>query len=64
MKQIVIFADQSRPRVKEAVAEYVRRHSPLAPRIEGRFLRDDDRAVSADLADALPRYKPLEDLTH
>ncbi|MFH1311726.1 MAG: bifunctional UDP-sugar hydrolase/5'-nucleotidase [Candidatus Eisenbacteria bacterium] len=50
--------------VKEAVIDYVRRHSPLAPRIEGRLVRDDDRAVTPELTDALPRFIPLENLTH
>jgi 2',3'-cyclic-nucleotide 2'-phosphodiesterase (5'-nucleotidase family) len=51
-------------KVKEAVIEYVRRHSPLSPKIEGRFVRDDSRAVSPELAGALPRYKPLEEIDH
>jgi 5'-nucleotidase/UDP-sugar diphosphatase len=50
--------------VKQAVIDYVKRHSPLAPRIEGRFVRDDDRPMSSALASALPRSVPLEDLTH
>ena len=50
--------------VKDAVIEYVKRHSPLAPKVEGRLKRDDDRPMSSDLAGALPRYKPLEELDH
>jgi 2',3'-cyclic-nucleotide 2'-phosphodiesterase (5'-nucleotidase family) len=50
--------------VKDAVIEYVKKHSPLAPRIEGRFLRDDDRPLSTELSGALPGLKALEDLTH
>jgi 2',3'-cyclic-nucleotide 2'-phosphodiesterase (5'-nucleotidase family) len=51
-------------KIKEAIIEYVKRHSPLAPRIEGRFVRDDGREVSPDLAVVMDRFKPLEDLTH
>lgn len=50
--------------VKEAVIEYIKRHSPLAPKIEGRFERQDDRPVSAELSEALPRYKEIEALDH
>jgi 2',3'-cyclic-nucleotide 2'-phosphodiesterase (5'-nucleotidase family) len=50
--------------VKEAVIEYIRRHSPLAPGIEGRFVRDDECPMSPELNDVLPRYIPVEDLTH
>ncbi len=51
-------------KVKDAIIEYVKRHSPLAPRIEGRFVRDDGREVSPELAAVMDRFKPLEDLTH
>jgi 2',3'-cyclic-nucleotide 2'-phosphodiesterase (5'-nucleotidase family) len=50
--------------VKEAVIDYIKRHSPLAPGMEGRFARDDEYAMSTALEQALPRYVPLEDLTH
>ncbi|MGQ9603647.1 MAG: bifunctional metallophosphatase/5'-nucleotidase [bacterium] len=50
--------------VKEAVVDYIRKHSPLAPRIEGRFVRDDQREPSVEIERAKPRLKPLEDLTH
>jgi 5'-nucleotidase/UDP-sugar diphosphatase len=50
--------------VKDAVIEYVKKHSPLAPKIEGRFKRDDTRPMSAGLAGALPGLKQLEDLDH
>ncbi len=50
--------------VKQAVIDYVRKHSPVEPRIEGRFVRDDDREMSAALAEAMTRYKPLEELSH
>ncbi len=50
--------------VKDAVIAYVKKHSPLAPKIEGRFQRDDSRLMSPELAGALPRLKALEDLSH
>jgi 2',3'-cyclic-nucleotide 2'-phosphodiesterase (5'-nucleotidase family) len=59
--QYVEFTDYT---VKEAVIEYVKKHSPLAPKVEGRFKREDGREMSPDLAGALPRYKAVEDLTH
>jgi 5'-nucleotidase len=59
--QYVIHSDV---KVKDAVIEYVKRHSPLAPGIEGRFVRDDGRPVSPELASALSRYRPLDELTH
>jgi 2',3'-cyclic-nucleotide 2'-phosphodiesterase (5'-nucleotidase family) len=51
-------------KIKEAIIEYVKRHSPLEPRIEGRFVRDDAQPVSSELAAAMDRFKSLEDLTH
>lgn len=50
--------------VKEAVVEYIKKHSPLAPRIEGRFVRDDSREPSRSIEEAKSRLKPLEDLSH
>jgi 2',3'-cyclic-nucleotide 2'-phosphodiesterase (5'-nucleotidase family) len=50
--------------VKQATIDYIKKHSPLEPRIEGRFVRDDDREMSPALAEALARYKPMEELTH
>ena len=50
--------------VKDAVIEYIKKHSPLAPKIEGRFERIDDQPMSTEISKALPRYKELEDLTH
>jgi len=50
--------------VKQAMIDYIKKHSPLEPRIEGRFVRDDDREMSPALAEALTRYKPLEELSH
>ncbi len=50
--------------VKQAVIDYIRHHSPLAPKVEGRFVRDDDRALSPVLERAIRRMKPLEELTH
>jgi 5'-nucleotidase/UDP-sugar diphosphatase len=58
------YVHHSDVKVKDAMVEYIKRHSPLEPRIEGRFVRDDARAVSADLVEALPRHVPLEALTH
>jgi 5'-nucleotidase/UDP-sugar diphosphatase len=51
-------------KIKEAIIEYVKGHSPLEPRIEGRFLRDDGRAMSPELAAAIDGLKPLDDLSH
>jgi 5'-nucleotidase/UDP-sugar diphosphatase len=50
--------------VKDAMIEYIKQHSPLAPKIEGRFERMDDQPLSPEISTALPRYKELEDLTH
>jgi 2',3'-cyclic-nucleotide 2'-phosphodiesterase (5'-nucleotidase family) len=50
--------------VKQATIDYIKKHSPLEPRIEGRFVRDDDRPMSPALAEAMARYKPMEELTH
>jgi len=51
--------------VKDAVIEYVREYSPLAPKIEGRFKREDDHPLSEELAESMEEgYKALEDLTH
>jgi 5'-nucleotidase/UDP-sugar diphosphatase len=58
------YIDHTDLTVKDAVIEYVKRHSPLAPKIENRFVRDDNQPMSPELAEALPRYKGLEDLTH
>jgi 2',3'-cyclic-nucleotide 2'-phosphodiesterase (5'-nucleotidase family) len=60
-KDYVTYSDIT---VKQAVIDYVKKHSPLEPRIEGRFVRDDDRKMSPALAEAMDGYKPLEDLTH
>jgi 5'-nucleotidase/UDP-sugar diphosphatase len=51
-------------KVQDAMIEYIKRHSPLAPHIEGRFVRDDEQAVSSALAEAMPRFKPLEEIDH
>lgn len=48
--------------VKEAVIEYVKRHSPVDPKVEGRFRRNDDADMSPELAAALPEWKSLEEL--
>jgi len=50
--------------VKQAVIDYIKRHSPLAPKIEGRFVRDDERQLSPELERAMRRMRPLEELTH
>jgi 5'-nucleotidase/UDP-sugar diphosphatase len=50
--------------VKDAVIEYIKQHSPIAPKIEGRFVRDDNHPMSPDLAKALPGLKAIEDLDH
>jgi 5'-nucleotidase/UDP-sugar diphosphatase len=50
--------------VKDAVVDYVRKHSPVDPRVEGRFRRDDSAPMSPELEAALPRLKPLEELDH
>jgi 5'-nucleotidase/UDP-sugar diphosphatase len=50
--------------VKDAVIEYIKRHSPLAPKVEGRFVRDDEGQMSPDLAAELPKLEPLDELTH
>jgi 2',3'-cyclic-nucleotide 2'-phosphodiesterase (5'-nucleotidase family) len=49
---------------KEAVIEYIGNNSPLAPEIEGRFVRDDARGVAPDLARALPAWKSLDAISH
>jgi 5'-nucleotidase/UDP-sugar diphosphatase len=58
------YVDHTNVTVKDAVIEYVKKHSPLEPKIEGRFKRDDGRSLSPELAEALPRYRELEDLVH
>jgi 5'-nucleotidase/UDP-sugar diphosphatase len=58
------YIDNTDLTVKDAVIEYVKRHSPLAPKIEGRFVREDDHPMSAALAEAMSRYKGLEGVTH
>jgi 5'-nucleotidase/UDP-sugar diphosphatase len=58
------FVEHTSITVKDAVIEYIRQNSPVAPKIEGRFQREDDRDLSAELSKALPRYKELEDLDH
>jgi 2',3'-cyclic-nucleotide 2'-phosphodiesterase (5'-nucleotidase family) len=60
-KQYVTYSDIT---VKQATIDYIKKHSPLEPRIEGRFVRDDDREISPALAEAMAGYKPLEELTH
>lgn len=50
--------------VKEAIIEYVKRHSPVDPKVEGRFRRDDAAEMSPALANALPGWKSLEELSH
>jgi 5'-nucleotidase/UDP-sugar diphosphatase len=51
-------------KVKDAVVQYIKNHSPLEPKIEGRFLRDDNRPMSPELAAAMLRSTPLDQLTH
>jgi 2',3'-cyclic-nucleotide 2'-phosphodiesterase (5'-nucleotidase family) len=59
------YIDHTSTTVKDAVIEYVKKHSPLAPKIEGRFVRQDDHPMSGGLAEAMEGgYKALEDLTH
>ncbi|MFC1799670.1 bifunctional metallophosphatase/5'-nucleotidase, partial [Candidatus Eisenbacteria bacterium] len=50
--------------VKQSMIDYIKKHSPLEPRIEGRFVRDDGREMSPALAEAMAGYKPLEELSH
>jgi 5'-nucleotidase/UDP-sugar diphosphatase len=50
--------------VQEAVIQYVEKHSPVAPKVEGRFRREDEAQMSPDLAAALPRMKSLDELDH
>ena len=48
--------------VKDAIVEYVRKHSPVAPTVEGRFRRDDVADMSPELAGALPGWKSLDEI--
>ncbi len=50
--------------VRDAIIDYIKRHSPLAPKIEGRFVRDDQADLSPELKAALLRWKSLESLNH
>jgi 5'-nucleotidase/UDP-sugar diphosphatase len=50
--------------IKDAIIEYIKKHSPVDPKVEGRFRRDDSAEMSPDLAAALPRWKPLDELDH
>ena len=50
--------------VKDAIVDYVKRHSPVEPKVEGRFRRDDGAELTAELASALPQWKSLEELDH
>lgn len=48
--------------VKDAIVEYVKKHSPVDPKVEGRFRREDAARMSPELAAALPRWKSLEEI--
>jgi len=50
--------------VKDAMVDYIRLHSPLDRRLEGRFVRDDTAQYSPDILQALQRMKAIEKLTH
>lgn len=50
--------------VKDAVVQYIRRHSPLERYLEGRFPRDDTAQYSPEILQAAPRLKALEEITH
>jgi len=50
--------------IKDAIIEYVEKHSPVDPKVEGRFRRNDTAVMSPELAAALPRWKPLEEIDH
>jgi 2',3'-cyclic-nucleotide 2'-phosphodiesterase (5'-nucleotidase family) len=50
--------------VKDAVIEYIKRHSPLERYLEGRFLRDDTAQYAPDILEAAPRWKILKEITH
>jgi 2',3'-cyclic-nucleotide 2'-phosphodiesterase (5'-nucleotidase family) len=50
--------------VKTAVVDYIRQHSPLDRRIEGRFLRDDGAQYSQAILSASSRWKSLDEITH
>ena len=50
--------------VKDAMVDYIRLHSPLDRRLEGRFVRDDTAQYSSDILQAVQRMKAIEDLTH
>lgn len=58
------YVNNSDVTVKQATVDYIKKHSPLEPRIEGRFVRDDGREMSSALAEAMAGYKPLEELRH
>jgi 2',3'-cyclic-nucleotide 2'-phosphodiesterase (5'-nucleotidase family) len=50
--------------VKDAVVDYIKRHSPLERRLENRFVRDDAAQYSPEISGVRARWKPLESLTH
>ena len=50
--------------VKDAMVEYIKKHSPLDRKLEGRFLRDDAAQYTPAILEAMPRVKPLKEITH
>ena len=50
--------------VKDAIVDYIQRHSPLDRKLEGRFLRDDAAQYSPEILNAIKRMKDIKDLTH
>jgi 5'-nucleotidase/UDP-sugar diphosphatase len=50
--------------VKDAMVDYIRLHSPLERKLEGRFVRDDTAQHSPEILQALRRMKTIENLTH
>ncbi|MFH1220494.1 MAG: bifunctional UDP-sugar hydrolase/5'-nucleotidase [Candidatus Eisenbacteria bacterium] len=50
--------------VKDAIVDYIQRHSPLDRKLEGRFLRDDAAQYSPEILNASKRIKDIKDLTH
>ena len=50
--------------VKDAIVDYIRAHSPLDRRLEGRFLRDDAASYTPEVLQAMQRFKTIENLTH
>jgi 2',3'-cyclic-nucleotide 2'-phosphodiesterase (5'-nucleotidase family) len=50
--------------VKDAMVDYIKRHSPLDRRLEHRFVRDDLAQYSPEILKAMPRAKDIKELSH